>query len=75
MMVLVDTNIFLKIFLGQDKAEDCGGLLDKNTEYFHITDFSLHSFGTTMFRYSRKERLGSLVEDMFPAVMLLSLPA
>jgi hypothetical protein len=75
MMVLVDANIFPEILLGQDKEEDCKSFLDKNTGNLHMTDFSLHSFGTAMIRYSKEEGFGNLVEDMFPAVILLSLPA
>lgn len=75
MMVLVDTNIFLEIPLGQDKEEDCKSLLDKNTGNLHITDFSLHSSDIAMFGYNKEEGFRNFVEDMFPAVMLLSLPA
>jgi predicted nucleic acid-binding protein len=74
MMVLVDTNIFLKIFLGQDKVEDCKDFLDKNTDNLHMTDFSLHSIGIAMFRYSKEEVFRSFMKDVLPAVMLLSLP-
>jgi predicted nucleic acid-binding protein len=75
MMFLVDTNIFLEILLGQDKEEDCKSFLDKNSGNLHITDFSLHSIGIAMARYSKEEGFGNLVEDMLPMVMLLSLPA
>ncbi|MGC1120852.1 MAG: type II toxin-antitoxin system VapC family toxin [Candidatus Methanofastidiosia archaeon] len=74
MMVLVDTNIFLEILLGQHKEEDCKGFLEKNTGNLHITDFSLHSIGIAMFRYSKEEVFGSFMEDVLSAVMLLSLP-
>lgn len=47
-MILIDTNIFLEVFLGQEKAKESLSLLEKvengDIEAF-ITDFSLHSIG------------------------------
>jgi len=32
-MLLVDTNIFFELFLGQEKAEECEKFLEKNFQW------------------------------------------
>jgi predicted nucleic acid-binding protein len=73
-MFLVDTNIFLEILLGQDKKEVCKRFLDKNIGNLNITDFSLHSIGVILFRYSKEDIFRKFVEDVMPDTKILSLP-
>ncbi len=66
-MVLIDTNIFLEVFLNQDKAEDCLRLLEKvengDIEAF-ITDFSVHSIGIII----SKEKGNFLLSEIFSSL-------
>jgi predicted nucleic acid-binding protein len=73
-MFLVDTNIFLEILLGQDKKEVCKRFLAKNIGNLNITDFSLHSIGVILFRYSKEDIFRKFVEDVMPDTKILSLP-
>ncbi|MEO0129381.1 MAG: PIN domain-containing protein [candidate division WOR-3 bacterium] len=48
-MVLLDTNIFLEVFLNQEKAEECALLLHQVEEGkidALVTDYTIHSIGT-----------------------------
>ena len=73
-MFLVDTNIFLEIFLGQDKKEECKRFLINNIGNLSITDFSLHSIGVILFRYNKEDIFQKFVKDVMPDIRLLSLP-
>ena len=73
-MFLVDTNIFLEILLERDKKEDCKKFLDNNIGNLNITDFSLHSIGVILFKYSKEKVFQNFVEDILPNIKLLSLP-
>jgi predicted nucleic acid-binding protein len=73
-MFLVDTNVFLEILLKQDKKEDCKKFLDNNIGNLNITDFSLHSIGVILFRYSKEDIFSKFVEDVMSNTKLLSLP-
>lgn len=73
-MFLVDTNIFLEILLGQDNKEVCKRFLDKNIGNLNITDFSLHSIGVILFRYSKEDIFRKFVEDVMPDTKIVSLP-
>ena len=73
-MSLVDTNIFLEIFLSQDKKNDCKRFLDNNIGNLSMTDFSLHSIGVILFRYGKEDIFQKFVEDIVPDTKLLSLP-
>ena len=73
-MFLADTNIFLEIFLKQDRDEDCKKFLNDNVGNIHITDFSLHSIGVILFKYDKQNIFQKFVEDVIPNTKLLSLP-
>jgi len=73
-MYLVDTNIFLEILLGQDKKEVCKRFLNENIGDLNTTDFSLHSIGVILFRYSKEDIFYKFVEDVMPDTKILSLP-
>ncbi|MHA1505758.1 MAG: type II toxin-antitoxin system VapC family toxin [Candidatus Asgardarchaeia archaeon] len=65
-MYLVDTNIFLEIFLEQKKADEAEEFLRKiPSEHLHISDFSLYSIGIILFRQGKHETFLDFVEDVF----------
>ena len=65
-MFLLDTNIFLEIFLKQNKERDCKKFLTNNVEYLHITDFSFHSIGVILFKYNLEDVFQKFIEDVLP---------
>ena len=73
-MFLVDTNIFLEIFLDQIKEENCRIFLNNYIGKLNITDFSLHSIGIILFKYNKEDIFQKFIEDIVPNVKLLSLP-
>lgn len=64
MMYLVDTNIFLEIFLGQDKKDECKAFLKENIGKFSISDFSLHSIGIILFRNDMNSSFTDFIRDI-----------
>jgi len=73
-MFLVDTNIFLEIFLDQIKEENCRNFLNNYIGKLNITDFSLHFIGIILFKYNKEDIFQKFIEDIVPNVKLLSLP-
>jgi len=66
MRLLLDTNIFLEILLGQEQATACRQILSMaDTHDLFISDFSLHSIGLALFRRNRFEAFESFVVDLF----------
>lgn len=50
-MFLVDTNVFLEVFLEQKRAEESREfLLNAPADSLHISDFSLYSIGIILMR-------------------------
>ena len=86
-MLLVDTNIFLELFLGQEKAEDCERFLEKTSTgelETTITKFTEHAIEATLnnpkliltFLRNLKNSLGlnvyeTSLEDEMAASMLM----
>jgi len=73
-MYLIDTNIFLEIFLKQSKSKACKNFLNNNMGHLHITDFSLHSIGVILFRQHKEATFSRFIKDMLPKVNLIALP-
>ena len=77
MRILLDTNIFLEVLLGQERAETVKRLLstDRGHEFF-ITDFSLHSIGILLFRARHSDVFNRFVIDMMDGagIEMLTLP-
>lgn len=73
-MYLVDTNIFLEIFLHQEKSEDCKKFLKENRSNLHLSDFSIHSIGIILFRHKAYDVYHKFVRDTLPRIKLTSLP-
>ncbi len=65
MKLLIDTNIFLEVLLGQDKAPELQKLLSETEEHeFFLSDFSLHSIGLLLFRCHRYDTFRRFLADM-----------
>jgi hypothetical protein len=75
MNLLLDTNIFLEVLLGQEHANHAADLLDNNGKFnLFLTDFSLHSIGVLLFRRRRFDVYAAFVEDLKVAgIRVLSL--
>lgn len=64
-MYLLDTNIFLELFLDQDKADDVERLLrTAPKERLYISEFSLYSVGIILFRRKLFDVFVRFVEDL-----------
>ena len=64
-MYLLDTNIFLELFLDQDKADDVERFLRTvPKERFYISEFSLYSVGIILFRRKLFDVFVRFVEDL-----------
>jgi predicted nucleic acid-binding protein len=65
MRLLLDTNIFLEVMLGQAAAADAQRLLGQGaTHELWITDFSLHSIGCHLFRRRKLAEFKSFFHDV-----------
>lgn len=65
MKLLLDTNIFLEVLLGQNRAEEARSLLLKYDNHeLHISDFSLHSIGLLVFRQKQHAVYRQFLNDM-----------
>ncbi len=63
---LVDTNVWLKRLLDQDKSEVVSRFLDTiSLEQIYISDFALHSIGVILSRFKRFEILERFIKDIF----------
>ena len=65
MKLLIDTNIFLEVILGQEKAEKARELLSKTEEHeFFLSDYSLHSIGLLLFLRKQHDVFQQFLTDM-----------
>lgn len=71
---LIDTNIFLEIFLNQARRSDCEQYLNQHIGYLHLSDFTLHSIGVILFKRGKHTDFQRFTTDVLPKVQLLSLP-
>lgn len=74
MNYLVDTNIFLEVLLNQEKKEKCKKFLEEHADKIYISDFTLHSIGIILFRYSKADIFEKFAEDILRSAGLISLP-
>jgi predicted nucleic acid-binding protein len=73
--LLLDTNVFLEVLLGQQQAASASALLSNggNLSLF-MTDFSLHSIGVLLFRRRSFDVFAEFVGDLETAgIRVLSL--
>jgi predicted nucleic acid-binding protein len=70
--LLLDTNIFIEILLGQAKADEAKALLSQvDTHDFFITDFALHSIGLLLLRQGKSEIFRQFLADVINAGITL----
>ena len=58
--MLIDTNIFLEVFLDQDRADDCSNFLeklDRGELQGFVTDFTIHSLAVVLERAGQPDYL------------------
>ena len=73
-MLLIDTNIFLEILLGQKKKDICKNFLNKNINNLCISDFSLHSIGVILFRENKHDTFKEFCNDFVGILEIITLP-
>jgi hypothetical protein len=65
MKLLIDTNIFLKVILEQEKAKEARTFLSQvEVHEFFISDYSLHSIGLLLFHRGQHEVFRRFLKDM-----------
>lgn len=75
-MLLLDTNIWLELLLGQQRSVQVSRLLAETPPpEIHITDFSLYSIGIILARTGRLASLSKFLDDVtrVPGVQLVRL--
>lgn len=74
MKYLADTNIFLKILLGQQNSTLCKAFLINPKHKVFISDFSLHTVGVILFRENSFDAYNHFLLDITKNIGVLSLP-
>ncbi len=65
--MLIDTNIFLEVFLNQDRADDCAGFLEKvdlGELQCIVTDFTIHSLAVVLERAGQRDSLARVFASL-----------
>lgn len=77
MKLLLDTNLFLEVILGQENAQMVKNILLRTDRYeFFISDYALHSIGLLLFRRKMYETFRIFLSDILfnEVVKLVILP-
>jgi uncharacterized protein len=78
MRLLVDTNLFIEVLLGQAHADEARTLLEnlKGHQLF-VCDFALHSIGLLLFRRKQHEVFRQFLQDIITraGIVMVSLTA
>lgn len=70
-MYLLDTNIFLELFLEQEKSNEVRDLFNKlSVDLFKISDFSLRSIGILLFRQNKHDVFSQFLKDLSPGELV-----
>jgi predicted nucleic acid-binding protein len=65
MRLLLDTNIFLEVLLSQSRADEAKALLSETERFaMFVSDYSLHSIGTILFRRNMHAVFWGFIEDV-----------
>lgn len=78
MRLLIDTSVFLEVFLNQEQAEAIRSLLSMVVKHdMFLSDFTLHTIGVVLFRRRQYRVFQEFVQDTFgyAGFSLLRLPA
>ena len=73
MIYLLDTNIFLEILLGQQKAAECKRIFIEHSGNIAISDFSLHSIGVILFKHNKNSLFDAFILDVMSNIEVVSL--
>ncbi|MFC2101244.1 type II toxin-antitoxin system VapC family toxin [Bacteroidota bacterium] len=73
MAYLFDTNIFLEIFLDQEKKNKAKKILSENLEELYISDFTFHTIGVILINQKKHEIYRDFINDLTPYFSVLSL--
>jgi hypothetical protein len=68
MRLLLDTNIFLEVLLGQERAADAQRLLSASEHELFVSDFGLHSIGLLLLRRKQHDVLRHFLKDVLARV-------
>lgn len=71
---LIDTNIFLDIFLNQQKNQICMEFLENHHNSLFISDFSLHSIGIILTHADKTELFKVFMNDILDTIPILKMP-
>jgi uncharacterized protein len=74
-LLLLDTNIFLEVLLGQERAADCAVYLQDESTKRYLSEFSLHSIGVVLFKLKKHKTFEMFLEEVLPHVGVLRLDA
>ena len=70
-MYLLDTNIFLELFLEQEKSNEVRALFNKlPVDLLKISDFSLYSIGILLFRQNKHAVFSQFMKDLSPGDLI-----
>lgn len=72
MKYLVDTNIWLEVFLNQEKSEEAAAFLkDTDSSYIFISDFSLHSILLILTKFKKFNESKIFLEDLMSSQIIV----
>ena len=71
---LFDTNIFLEIFLDQEKKEVCKKLLINHEGTIYISEFSVHSIGIILFKQGKYKYFDHFIKDILNNATIITIP-
>ena len=73
-MLLLDTNIFLEILMGQNKAITCKKFIAGNANNLIVSDYTIHSIGIILFKLARPDDFKTFLDDIRPTIKVASVP-
>lgn len=73
MAYLFDTNIFLEIFLSQEKKDKVKKIISENLEELYVSDFTVHSIGVILINQKKYDIFRDFINDLTPYLSILSL--
>ena len=74
MPYLLDTNIFLEIFLNQEKKEKAKDFIGTNFNQLFASDFSIHSVGIILIKQKKFKIFEEFLDEITSYITILSLP-
>lgn len=72
-MYLLDTNIFLEIFLSQNKKDLWKKFINNNLGNVFISDFTWHTLGIILLKYKKYDIFLKFLDDIIDAIKIIYL--